>query len=380
MSEKKKIEFLENYYYNSVNPAAYTSPEKLYQALKSIKNFKFSKFFISKWLKTQDAYTLQRQVRRPYKIPNIRVSGLNVQWSMDLMDVQNLSKENDGVRFLLIVIDTLSKYLRVVALRQKSAKDVTNALKEVFESGVKCQTLRSDRGGEFKNRILQNYLKTIGVRLIFANQNSKASIAERVIRTIRARLYRYFQKNRTYKYVHILADIVRNYNSTPHRSLNGLSPKEVNKKNEADVWATLYLKNDKSKKERKLRTEKKRRSIKYRYKVNDLVRLSHLKHIFRRGYNQQFTGEVFKIAKRFHLQGIPMYKVKDFNNELIEGDFYENDLQIVKKDADSLWIVEKVIQKRKRGSKTELFVKFESWPEKFNQWVKESDIVDLKAN
>lgn len=117
MSEKKKIEFLENYYYNSVNPAAYTSPEKLYQALKSIKNFKFSKFFISKWLKTQDAYTLQRQVRRPYKIPNIRVSGLNVQWSMDLMDVQNLSKENDGVRFLLIVIDTLSKYLRVVALR-----------------------------------------------------------------------------------------------------------------------------------------------------------------------------------------------------------------------------------------------------------------------
>lgn len=37
-------------------------------------------------------------------------------------------------------------------------------------------------------------------------------------------------------------------------------------------------------------------------------------------------------------------------------------------------------KKRKRGSKTELFVKFESWPEKFNQWVKESDIVDLKAN
>lgn len=51
MSEKKKIEFLENYYYNSVNPAAYTSPEKLYQALKSIKNFKFSKFFIRNGLK-----------------------------------------------------------------------------------------------------------------------------------------------------------------------------------------------------------------------------------------------------------------------------------------------------------------------------------------
>lgn len=90
-------------------------------------------------------------------------------------------------------------------------------------------------------------------------------------------------------------------------------------------------------------------------------------------------GEVFKIDRRFHLQGIPMYKVKDFNHDIIEGDFYENDLQLVNKDEDSLWMVEKVIKKRKRGGKTELFVKFESWPKKFNQWVKESDIVDLKA-
>lgn len=81
--------------------------------MKSNKEFKFSKYFITKWLQTQDAYTLQRQVRRPIKIPNIRISGLIAQWSMDLMDVQNLSKENDGIKYLLILIDTLSKYLRV---------------------------------------------------------------------------------------------------------------------------------------------------------------------------------------------------------------------------------------------------------------------------
>lgn len=55
------------------------------------------------------------------------------------MDVQNLSKENDGIRFLLILIDTLSKYLRIVALKQKSARDVLNGIKQVFESGVKCR-------------------------------------------------------------------------------------------------------------------------------------------------------------------------------------------------------------------------------------------------
>jgi hypothetical protein len=210
--------------------------------LKSNKDLKFSKYFISKWLRNQDAYTLQRQIRRPVKLPNIRVSSLNVQWSMDLMDVQNLSKDNDDIRFLLILIDTLSKYLRIVVLKRKSARDVVNAIKLVFESGIKCKTLRSDRGGEFKNRQLQNYLQKEGVRLVFANQNSKASIAERVIRTIRGRLYRYFQKNRSNRYVDVLPDLVTNYNATPHRSLNGIAPREVTKDNEANIWASLYLK------------------------------------------------------------------------------------------------------------------------------------------
>lgn len=376
MSEKEKTQYLENYYYNVSNPAAYTTPEKLYQALKSDKNFKFSKYFISKWLKRQDAYTLQRQIRRSSKTPNIRVSGLNVQWSMDLMDVQNLSKENDGIRFLLILIDTLSKYLRIVALKQKSASTVLSGIKEVFDSGVTCKTLRSDRGSEFKNHKLQNYLQSKGIRLFFANQASKASIAERVIRTIRGRLYRYFQANRTHRYVNILTDLVENYNSTPHRSLNGLAPKDVTEENEADVWATLYLKKTNTADILKKR-KKTKRAVQYKYKINDLVRLSHLKHVFRRGYNQQFTGEVFKIAKRFHLQGIPMYKVRDFHEELIEGDFYEADLQKVDKDKDSLWLVEKIIKKRRRKGVTEIFVKFESWPDKFNQWIKESDIIDL---
>lgn len=56
--------------------------------------------------------------------------------------------------------------------------------------------------------------------------------------------------------------------------------------------------------------------------------------------------------------------MKDFNQETIEGDFYENDLQKVDKNEESLWMIEKVIQKRKRKRVTALF---ESWPEKFNQ-------------
>lgn len=88
--------------------------------------------------------------------------------------------------------------------------------------------------------------------MFFANQNSKASIAEKVIRTILGRLYRYLKKKpRTHRYIDVLSDIVDNYNSTPHRSLNGLAPNKVTKKNEADVWAVLYLKKSKTIKKKK---------------------------------------------------------------------------------------------------------------------------------
>ena len=47
----------------------------------------------------------------------------------------------------------------------------------------------------------------------------------------------------------VLQDIVDSYNVTPHRSLNKIAPKEVNKDNEADIWAFMYLKPKKNKTE-----------------------------------------------------------------------------------------------------------------------------------
>lgn len=61
--------------------------------------------------------------------------------------------------FLLIFIDSFSKYLRKVALKQKTAAVVLNGIQQVFESGVQCKKLRSDRGSEFRNNLLRNYLQ-----------------------------------------------------------------------------------------------------------------------------------------------------------------------------------------------------------------------------
>ena len=68
----------------------------------------------------------------------------------------------------------------------------------------------------------------------FTNLNSdmKANVAERVIKTAKSMMYRYFITQRTHRWKEVLQEIVKNYNATPRRSLNNIAPKDVNKNNE----------------------------------------------------------------------------------------------------------------------------------------------------
>ena len=76
------------------------------------------------------------------------------------------------------------------------------------------------------------------------------------------------------------------------------------------------------------------------------------------------------------MQAIPMYRIKDFLNEPIKGNFYESELQKVDKDENTLWFIEKKIRKRKRNGQIQWYVKFEGWSDKYNQWIDEKDITD----
>ena len=169
-------------------------------------------------------------------------------------------------------------------------------------------------------------------------------------------MYHYFTKNRTH--------FVKSYNVTPHKSLNNVAPKDVNKKNEDDVWAHMYIKPKQSKKN----------VTSYHFKIGDLVRLSHKNMLFDRSYDEHFIRE---IKQRMRMQEIPMHKVKDFQNEPIKGNFYESELEKVQKDEDALWFIEKKLKKRKRNGEIQWLVQFEGWPNKYNQWIPEKDVNDI---
>ena len=370
MKLKDKEELLQKYYYDARNPGAFAGPQKLFRVLNRQYPGVFSLPFLKAWLNDQDAYSLQKPVRHRFKTPQVRVSGINEQWDIDLLSMANLAKENDGVQFLLCVLDVFSRKAWVKPLKNKTAKAVLDAMKEILRDTVP-EKIRSDKGSEFANRWFKTFVKDKGIYFFTTSNPAKAGYVERFQKTLKTALYRMLRHKRTYRYIDNLDDIVANYNATPHRSLGGLTPNAVTKDNEADVWAHLYLKTPKH--------ARKQRPT-FLYRIGDMVRISFTKQPFRRAYQEQYTTEVFKVSGRFLKQGFPMYKLKDIKGRVIGGNFYQVELQKVRKDESSMWFIETVLKKRRRNKKVQYYVKWDGFPDEYNSWVDESDVKDTTAS
>ena len=111
--------------------------------------------------------------------------------------------------------------------------------------------------------------------------------------------------------------------------------------------------------------------------LDDTVRISHARHPFQREYNERWTREHFIIVDRFLKGGIKIYKLKDYDNELITGSFYEQELQKIVVKKNDPYKIQEVLRERTRKRKTEIYVKFLGWPEKFNAWIPKKRLSSL---
>ena len=311
-----------------------------------------------KWLKTQDTYTLHKPVRRTYPRRKTIVSGMKQQMQSDLIDFTVLKEYNDNYRYIVVLIDVFSKFAYVECIKDKTAHSMIDAFSKLLERSGRFLSLQTDRGTEYVNKSFQKWLKQQNIHFFHShNYDTKAAIAERFIRTLKERLWRYFTFKNTRRYIDVIHDLVYSYNHTYHRSIKR-APAEVDLKNQEHVWQTLY--SDVKIKQPKL-------------KVGDKVRLSMTRVQFRKGYLPGWTNEIFVVAKAI-AGSPPYYKIKDLNDEILEGTFYDAELQkIVKKD--DTYKIEYIIKKRRRGKHQEYFVKRLGYPDSFS-WVRESDFVD----
>ena len=91
--------------------------------------------------------------------------------------------------------------------------------------------------------------------------------------------------------------------------------------------------------------------------------------LFKWGYSQQFSSEVYIVNRRVRIWTHPAYKLKDYNNEAIQGWFYERELTKIDKPEDTLWLIDKNVKRRTKAGKRELYISFVGFDKRHNAWV-----------
>jgi len=129
-------------------------------------------------------------------------------------------------------------------------------------------------------------------------------------------MWRYFTKKKSFVYLDIIDNLIKSYNNNYHRSIK-MSPNEVNNENKNQVFKNLYGHINDS-------------LIEFKFKKGDNVRIAKYKTVFDKGYTPNWTSEIFIINKLF-IRNPPVYEIKDLQNQIIEGVFYENELEKIYK-------------------------------------------------
>lgn len=335
---------------------AYTNPSHAgsFRGVDSIlRHAKVDSSTAREWLMGEKSYTLHKQTKAKFRRRRTVARGINELWQADLVDLGLLSNENNSYRYLLTCIDVFSKYARVEPLKNKSGSSLTTAFTKMIEN-QQCKLLQTDKGTEFLNGTFQKLLKDRNIRHYTSeNDDIKAAVIERFNRTLKGIMWRYLTHTSSGRYIDVLPKIVSSYNNTYHRSIK-MTPSEVTAQNESVVRKRLYPSNV--------------ISPKWRYKIGQTVRIKQTKRVFKKGYEPSWTEEIFTIASLFPSDP-PTYILKDLLGEKIKGKFYEQEIQPVIHKTDEAYVVEKVLKTRRRGRKTEYFVKWRNYPDKFNSWV-----------
>ena len=287
----------------------------------------------------QLAEELHKPIIRKFEKRKVHAAFKDNIWGADLADMQLLSRCNKGIRFLLCVIDIFSKYAWVVPLKDKKDISIVEAFQIILkQSNRKPNKIWVDKISEFYNAFFKKWLPDNDIVMYSTRNEGKSVVAERFIRTLKSKIYKYMTSISKNVYIDKLDDIVNEYNNTYHTTI---------KMKPIDVKDNTYI-----------NTDKEINNKDPKFKVGDRVSISKYKNIFAKDYTPNWSEEVFVIKKVKNT--VPWtFIINDLNGEEIMGAFYEKELQ---KTSQEEFRIEKVI--KRKGDK--IYVNWKGYNNSFN--------------
>ena len=233
-------------------------------------------------------------------------------WSVDILDLKDYGPENNrNYRYVLVIIDNFSKYGWTIPLKNKNAPTIKDSFENILiGSKRKPKLIESDRGREFYNNIFQDFLNKNNIKLYSRNSSYGAVFAERINRTIRDLLKMIVFEQGDANWIDVLPTITKQYNNRIHSSTK-LSPKDASlKKNEGLVYKNLL---------------DKRKKVKPKYEIGDLVTTADLKKTFSKSDTTNWSYNLYKITELIN-DTIPSYHIDNLTERYNESLLKKTDL------------------------------------------------------
>ena len=274
--------------------------------------------------------------------------------------MQKYSKMNKGYKYIFTNIDIFSKYAWSFSLKSKTIKDIKPCFEKIFKQR-KPKYIWSDQESAFFSKEMLKFFEDHNIKIYYTNSNLKAVVIDRFNRSLREFMMKKFVKSNNTVWYNILSELIKTYNNRYHRTIK-MKPINVNKTNEKYIKNNFYTYDVTNKKPK--------------FKINGIVRISlKRRELFdKSSANIKWSEELFKIYK-INKSNVITYQLKDMNNEIIKGQFYEKEFQLTKNTTGE-YVIEKVL--KTKGN--QMYVKWRGYSNNFNSWTNKSDIKNIYEN
>ena len=257
--------------------------------------------------------------RKNYATNKTDVYHIDDIWSLDILDLKDYGPENNrGYRYVLVIIDNFSKFGWTSPLKNKNAQTIKDSFENILiNSRRKPNLIETDRGKEFYNNIFQDFLNKNDIKLYSRNTSLGVVFAERFNRTIRDLLKKIVFEKGDGNWIDILQTITKQYNNRIHSSTK-LTPIQASlKKNEGYVYKNLL---------------DKRKKVKPKFQINDLVRTADLKKTFSKGDTTSWSYKLYKITEIVK-DTIPAYKIDGLKERYNEALLKKTELTMTENNS-----------------------------------------------
>lgn len=354
-------------YYDPKSEGGFSSIDKLYATAK-LKDPHVSRKDVRNWLASELTYSLHAPTQTNFGRNRCVVEHVDEQWQADLVDMSSVKKSNNNVSFILTVIDMFSKYAFTVPLKNKSSVSLRDAFRRIFSTGRVPTKLQTDKGTEFTNKLLQDYLKENEVHFFTTtNTNIKCAVVERFNRTLKMKMFKYLTAKSTKKYIDVLSSLTDSYNRSKH-STTKMRPIDVDPHDTNDERVVFSNSYGVPSKLDLLRQSIGRPDL---FEVGDEVRIALVKKTFNKGYKQQWSKETYRILNSIHRIDKTVYELVDSSRRALRKKFYPEEISKVTVNLSN---IERIIRSRMTEGVKQYLVMIKDSDGQRNRWIPEDDV------